>query len=71
VPEVIFIDESIRTDIENRARVNTDVIPRLNDWVIVPGEAHVHLRYHVALVCIDFTVDPPEVRVSLDEHRAR
>jgi hypothetical protein len=69
--KVIFIDESIRTDVENRAWVNADIIPRSNDWVVIPGEEHSHLMYHVVQVCFDFTAMPPEVRVSLDESRAR
>jgi hypothetical protein len=35
---IIFIDESIITDIENRPRVDTDIVPRSNDWVVIPGE---------------------------------
>jgi hypothetical protein len=69
--KVIFIDESVITGIENRARVNADVIPRSNDWVVIPGEEHAHLQYHVIQVCFDFTVEPVEVRVILDEHRGR
>jgi|GEM_PF-5506271 len=66
--EVVFIDESIMAKLEHRPRVNTDVIPRAGDWVVIPGEEHAHLIYHVFLVCLDYTVDPPEVKVRLDEH---
>jgi hypothetical protein len=69
--KVIFIGESIITDIANRETVDTSIIPRSNDWVVIPGEKHSHLQYHVVQVCFDFTVKPPEVRVSLDESRAR
>ncbi len=72
VAEVIFIDESIITDLEHRTRVKTDVIPRSNDWVVIPGDEHSHLEYHVIQVCFDFTVTPPQVRVSFRrESRAR
>jgi hypothetical protein len=66
---VIFIDESIMRNLEERPRMNTDVIPRAGDWVVIPGEEYAQLMYHVFLVCLDFTVDPPEVKVRLDEHR--
>jgi hypothetical protein len=69
--EVIFVDESVITDMDKRARVNTDVIPRVGDWVVIPGEEHAHLKYHVLLVCIDYALDPPQVQVNLDESRAR
>ena len=67
--EVIFIDESIMKDLKDRPRVNTDVIPRAGDWVVIPGEEHSRLLYHVFLVCLEYTVDPPRVKVRLDEHR--
>jgi len=67
--KVIFIDESIITNLENRPRVNTDVIPHAGDWVVIPGEEHTQLMYHVLLVCLDFTVHPPVVKVRLDENR--
>jgi hypothetical protein len=69
--EVIFIDESVITDLDNRARVHTDALPRAGDWVVIPGEGHAHLKYHVLLVCIDYTVDPARVLVNLDESRPR
>jgi hypothetical protein len=68
---IIFIDESIITDVGNRATVSTNVIPRSSDWVIIPGEEHAHLQYHVVQVCFDFTVKPLEVRVILDFSRVR
>jgi hypothetical protein len=66
---VIFIDESIMTDLKDRPRVSTDVIPRAGDWVVIPGEEHARVMYHVFLVCLDYTAEPPEVKVRLDEHR--
>ena len=67
--KVVFIDESIMTDLEHRPSVSTDVIPRAGDWVVIPGEEHAQLMYHVFLVCLDYRVEPPEVKVRLDEHR--
>jgi hypothetical protein len=71
VAKVIFIDESVIKDLEHRASIETDVIPRAGDWVVIPGEEHEHLKYHVLMVCIVYTVEPPHVLVSLDESRAR
>jgi hypothetical protein len=67
--KIIFIDTRFLMAIEDRTSIDSDVIPRAGDSVLLPGERHSQLLYPVESVDIHFDQDPVEVWARLGEPR--